>query len=448
MELNCTENKNGLILEFENKKFSLDYPENVWSSYPEESKKVLIDNLVHLLTINFPIVAGIKRLKYNTSDPLFRRFFHNLVINSLPHAVEDYNIATEDIINQFLNIKYEFEDSKVKTYSHNFDVEEKALLSLSFGKDSLLSLAVCNEIGLEPISVYIDDTVSPSENKIKRKSVKKMSEEFGLRIFKVKNEIEKLNDFESWNKDESCIGYTHMITGFCFIVLPFSNYFKTKYIVIGNQQDNNFGFLNKDGFLTYPSFDHTSRWTKQLDFMIKMMTSGKVRVMSVIEPLTNIALIRILHKRYKEFGKYEISCDCLDASSEKRWCHNCSKCARLSIMMKANNIDTRVVGFKSNLLDKKHKKLYCLFDGKEVDCYEKSKEARDEQLLAFYMAYKNKQSGYLIDLFKKTFLKEAESREDSLFKKFFSLNKPFTMPSKIEKGVLSIFKEELRDLPR
>ncbi len=209
----------------------------------------------------------------------------------------------------------------------------------------------------------------------------------------------------------------------------------------------NFSFYNKDGFLTYPAFDQTTIWTKQQDIMMKIMTSGKVTVMSVIEPLTNIAITTILHKRYKKFGKYEVSCDFLNTTSEKRWCHNCSKCARLSIFMKANRIDTKIIGLKDNLLSKKHKKLYCLFDGKEVDCYEKSREARDQQLLAFYMAYKNKEKGYLIDLFKKKFLKEAKSREDYLFKKFFSIYESVTIPNKIKNKVFSIFREELSDIP-
>jgi 7-cyano-7-deazaguanine synthase in queuosine biosynthesis len=334
----------------------------------------------------------------------------------------------------------------MKIPSYNANVEERAILSLSCGKDSLLSLGVCDEIGLNPISIYINDTVSPPENKIKTKFVKKIAKEFGFKFFIVKNEIEKLNDFEFWDKDESCIGYTHMVTGFCFISLPFSHYYKAKYIVVGNQQNMNFKFCNKNGFLTYPAFDQTRRWMKQQDIMIKIMTSGKVSVMSVIEPLTNIAIVRILHKRYEKLGKYEVSCDCLDASLEKRWCHNCSKCARLSLLMRANGISLERVGFKRNLLDKKHKNLYCLFDGKEIDCYEKSREARDEQLLAFYMAYRNNQRGYLIDLFKKKFLEEAKSREDHLFKKFFSIHKSITMPKKIEKRVLSIFREELKDL--
>jgi len=445
MELNCKKTSDGLVVKCRKRNFSLCYPKKIWQSYPDNVKDVLFDNLAHLLTINIPLVAGIKKLKYNTPNPLFKSFFNAVVINSLPGAVEDYNIQTESIVKQFLNTDYEFDGFEVKLPFYDFDLKEKAVAPLSCGKDSLLTLAVCNEVGLNPVAVYINDTVSPSENKIKIRFCKNLCKKSRIEFHLVKNEIEKLNDFVYWRKNESCIGYTHMVTGFCLIALPFSHFYRAKYLIVGNQRDMEFRFYNKDNFLTWPSFDQTKIWMKEQDKLIKLMTGGKASIVSVIEPLTNIAIVRILHKRYGEFGKYEVSCDCLDNSKEKRWCHNCSKCARLSIFMKANKIDTKIIGFKNNLLVKKYKNFYCLFNGKNIDCYEKSKEARDEQLLAFYMAYKNGEKGYLIDLFKKKFLKEAKSREDELFKRFFSIHKPTTIPKNIKEKIFSIYREELRD---
>jgi 7-cyano-7-deazaguanine synthase in queuosine biosynthesis len=446
MELICKKNDNGLTVNLENKRFQLSFPEEIWQNYPNDIKDVLIDNLIHLLTINLPLIAGFKKLKYNLSTPLFRPYFHRVVINSLPTVADDYKIRTGDAIKEFLSIDYEFKDSNVKIPSYNYRTDNRAIVSLSCGKDSLLSLAVSKEIGLNPVAVYINDTVSPSENRIKMNFGTELCKKFGIDFYIIRNELEKLNDFELWGKDETTIGYTHMVTGFCLMALPFSHHFKASYIVIGNQKNMEFNFYNKDGFLTYPSFDQTKAWMKEQDRLVKTMTSGKTSIMSVIEPLTNIAIIRVLHKRYGEFGKYEVSCDCLDASTEKRWCQNCSKCARLSLFMKANNVSVKNIGFKRNLLEKRYKKLYCLFRGKETDVYEKSEEARDEQLLAFYMAYRNDVKGYLIDLFKKTFLEEAKKREDELIKMFFSIYESDSMPEKIKQSVDRIYNEELKNI--
>ena len=447
MELNCKKTEEGLSITYENKEYSLSYPKNIWKKYPDGIREVLIDNLVHLLTMNLPLVSGIKKLKYNTARPVFKPFFDTVVINSLPGAVEDYDIQTEDIIKHFLNVEYEFDGHETKfPQNYTFNPNEKAVVSLSCGKDSLLSLAVCNEIGLNPISIYINDTVSPSENKIKMEFGKKVCDELDTEFHIVRNEIENLNDFVKWDSSESLIGYTHMLTGFCMIVLPFLHNFQAKYIVLGNQKNMEFRFHNKNGFFSYPSFDQSTRWMRAQDSIAKFMTDRKASVMSVIEPLTNIAIMRVLQRRYGKIGKYEVSCDDLDGTTEIRWCHECSKCARLSLMLKANKIDVKKIGFRENLLEKNHKELYCLFDGKEVGCYEKSNDARDEQLLAFYMAYRNGEKGYLIDLFKEKFLKEAKSREDDLIKKFFSIHKSVTMPGNIREKVFSIYKEEMKNL--
>ena len=69
---------------------------------------------------------------------------------------------------------------------------------------------------------------------------------------------------------------------------------------------------------------------------------------------------------------------------------------------------------------------------------------RDEQLFAFYLAYKNKNKGYLIDKFKKKFLKEALAREDELYNKFFKVHRAASIPTKIKRDINSIYKEELK----
>ena len=101
MRIDCRANEKGLTLKFKNKKFSLVYPKKIWQKFPKDVKGVLTDNLAHLLTIDIPLVAGVERLKLNTSSPLFKDFFHTLVLNSIPGAVEDYDIGTNNIIKQF-----------------------------------------------------------------------------------------------------------------------------------------------------------------------------------------------------------------------------------------------------------------------------------------------------------------------------------------------------------
>jgi hypothetical protein len=185
--------------------------------------------------------------------------------------------------------------------------------------------------------------------------------------------------------------------------------------------------------------------TRKQHRMINRMTQDRAGVYSIIRPLTNIAITKILNHRYPEYAKYQVSCDCLDACDEERWCHDCNKGARLSLFMHAVKKNPKKVGFKHNLLDKKHEKHYALFKGRKVDCYEMSSEARDQQLLAFLMAYRAGVRGYLIDKFRKKYMREAKSREKELRKKFFSVHKA-RLPPQYKKRIVSIYREEMKGL--
>ena len=445
IELRSSITADGVRLSYGKRKFDLIYPSNVWYTYPSKSQQVLVDNLAYLLTINLPFVSDFKRIVYNTTKPFFEKKFKRMVLEGIPSASHDYEQHSKELVERFLSTEVVFRDDWPRKPFYDEVLDEKSIIPLSCGKDSLLTLAVAKEAGLNPIAVYIVDTVIPSENKIKIKHAKKLCKEQGIKLVFLKNSIEKLNDFETWDTMETCLGYMHMITGFCFISLPLAHFFGADKILIGNQKDMDFPFVNKDNILTWPSPDQTSKATKEQHKMIQKMTGREAGVYSIIRPLTNIAITKILHHRYPEFAKYQVSCDCLDACDEERWCHNCNKGARLSLFTHAIGKHPRAVGFKREMLDKKHEKHYALFEGKEVDHYELSKEARDQQLLAFLMAYRAGVKGYLIDKFKRKYLQEAKAREGELRKKFFKVY-PTPLPRYHKKEIISIYKEEMKDL--
>jgi len=440
------EQKNGLNVKLENKVFRLTYPEAIWQNYPDKEKDFLVDNLSYLLTCAFPLVSGFKKIRYNTSYPLLKPFFQQMVVRDIPSSTEDYPFSTTEVLKNFLNLEIEFKDYNIKNPVYRIKPDkDRVIIPLSFGKDSLLTLAVAREMGLKPICIYINDTVSRLENKLKLKLVEKISRDYNVNCFIIKNQIENFNDFEYWGQNESCLGYAHMIAGFCLLTLPFAYFFKARYIALGNQQDMSFSFWNKEGYRAFPSYDQSLEGTRQLNAIIKISTQNKVNVISLIEPLTNLAVTKILHYRYPDVSKIEISCDALNTlENRQRWCLNCSKCARLYIFMKAWGINTKELGFTRELLGKESEKLYSLFSGKLTDNYEKSKQARDEQLLAFYLAYKNDTKGYLIDEFKKKFLAEAERREKSLQKKFLKLHSMETIPENLKSRVGKIYRQALQ----
>lgn len=311
---------------------------------------------------------------------------------------------------------------------------------MSFGKDSVLSYALLEEIGLEQELVYVKDMFD-YEADIKDQLKAKFEKEFNKKINIIQDSTDKM--FVDMHEKFNPL-LTNAINTYTLMMLPFTYYHNYKYIVFGNEKNLSDFFINKDGYRGYASYDQTSEWVRQQTAFMSILTSNKVKVFSPIETIHNLATMKILNHRYPQYSKYHITCTLEDTEPGQRWCGKCSECAKLYAIMKALDIDVKERGFLNDMFKKENNKYFILFDGEEVMPYDKPQESRDEQLLIFYMAYKNKAKGDLMEEFKKKFLKEATKREDELYRKYMIPAQPENIPNEIRKEIMSIMKEELQ----
>ena len=71
---------------------------------------------------------------------------------------------------------------------------------------------------------------------------------------------------------------------------------------------------------------------------------GPPRIVSLVEPLQEIAISKILYQRYPEIAKYQTSCHTDNVHAKNnRLCGHCSKCAWIYTFMKALNFDPKSV---------------------------------------------------------------------------------------------------------
>ena len=443
MKLDFDITESGIALSTKKGEFSIKYPVNVWKSF--SGKEFLYENIAYLNTICIPLVSGARELRYNTPKPLFKSEFDTSIARDIPSIVEEGRQNTQNLLSKFKKTNYIFQTGSQKNPKFAKKTGERAVIPFSCGKDSLLTLAVCAEIGLNPVPVYINDTVSPRENKLKIKLIKKIAKKSRLSFGIVENSIENLNDFEFWDKGETDKGYSHLVIGFGFIALPFLSKYKAKYLVYGNEHDLNASFVNKDGVRCYPSYDQSYEGTRRINRIISKATSGKSAATSVISPLYDLAIMKILHYRYPKLGKYQLSCPGLDAVRQKRWCYSCSDDVRFAVYMLAIGKKPKDIGIMKDLMAKKYIKYHTIFNKKEKGRYEKAEG--DEQLkFAYYLACKNGAKGYAIELFKRKFYDEIRKKEKILRKKYFSVHDTSLIPPKIRKRLISIYKEELASI--
>jgi hypothetical protein len=448
MKLSIKSNSSDLVINFKDKDFHLKYPEKIWENLPENIKKIFVDNYLFLKSVHIPIILNADKVILNTSSPLLKSFFLNMQFMDIPSFSFSDKVLPNEYFKRFFNTTYKFKDNNVKYPTRNFSLNENSsVVSFTFGKDSLLTLAILKELDFENHPVWVEEEGSPIENKFKRRLIKKFKEQFDIKIERIYNETVLLHSYHYLGiSKERQYSLSHLLTEYAFLMIPYLYNYRSKYVFFGNEQSCNISFISDSGFKCYPVYDQSVEWMTEINKMMNIFLKNKFYVSSIVEPLHDLAIVRILYRRYPELAKYQYSCfpDETMINNFKRWCCHCSKCARLYIIFKALNINTKKVGFKNGMLTRNHKSYYSIFGVNVNDCdYDVSGVGRDEQLLAFYLAHKNKVKGELIDEFKKTFLDEAKEREDELYKKFFSVHKSLTLPKKIKRKIISIFKEEL-----
>lgn len=439
----------GIQVKINNKTISLRYPPTVWQRFPKTHRKILAQNISFGLTFHLPyIFSSLKRLFYNIPVPLSESFFFKGLSMSLPSSAlmqthKDKRL-TSNLLRRLFEVEYVYSNTKTDIPPYNrVSLSDHAVMPFTFGKDSLLTFALARELGLTVHPVYISEPHSPYEELAKKLLAEPFKKEFHLKIAFLRNSLGILREPYGW------FGWELQLTQYSLMLLPYVYAKKAGYILFSNEQSCDETVTDEDGFKCNPVFEQSHSWLLQNSLMASLIGGNSLSIGSLLEPVHEIGILRILHRRYPEIGKYQSSCDLPEKPrSGGRWCENCSKCGRIYVMLLANGIDPVRVGFKFNLLKNKYHHLYTLFASNKIKAfgYDQSEAGKNEQLLAFLMAYQLGHRGPVMDTFVKRYLKFAKKDEKRLRQTYFGIHSSKTIPSSIKTKVLSIFRNELKSV--
>lgn len=444
MEISIKPSKDGFSTSLL-KNSRVKYPDGIWSSLKKETGEIIAENAAYLKVSPYAIFFD-EEFYFDFSRPYLSDLGDKGMIIDMPRIAAEDKISAKQLIEKFKSRRTRFKDNDAKRISETEDIEksDSALIAMSFGKDSLLSYGVAKEIGLDPKLVMVQDFWD-IEAKHKMGLIKRFEKEFKEHITIMYDQMDDLSSSRKLNKDGSeGIVNANAMNAYMTMLLPVAMHARARYIVFGNEQSLNDYFIDDEGLKVYPSYDQSSQWMQEQNRFLKGFTGDRMQVASLIEPLHNIAEVRILFERYPEIARYQMSCALMDAKGTKeRWCYKCPMCARTFIYLTAAGVDPKAVSFNRNFLEKRYKNMYPLFNKGIKSLYEKPQAVRDEQLLAFYLSSRKGAKGYLMGYFKKNFLDEAKEREDELFKRFFGIHNSLSIQGKIKNMAASIYKEEL-----
>ncbi len=438
-------NADGYSIGVKGREYSVTYSREPWQRL--KMKEALVDNILYGKTAQLRMIKD--RLEYSTNEPFLKGFFDWGVERDIPKIADTKNIGTDKLISQFRKSQTVFASPEIKgsIFDGNATDENKALLGMSFGKDCFLTFGIAQEIGLDVTPVFFSDMVdyNPTELLMKKKIMEEFTSKFKKKVITVADNTDSVYYDPSIPDNCSSFDEINAMALFTLNLLPIAYSNSSRYVMFGNEHNHNDYYANRDGFRTFPSGDQASEYMERLNGKLRPLTAGNSRVVSLIEPIYNLAEMQLLGKRYPQFLPLIMSC-LPKGDNKERWCSACPMCAKFYAFCLAVGIDVSKFGFRESMLQKKFWNLFPLFNEKPTRPYEKPKAQRDEQLLTFYLAYKNNAKGELIDLFKEKFLEEAKQKEEELRKKFFGINSSVSMPAKIKNAIVKIYKEELSDL--
>jgi len=427
--------------------FPIVYPEDIWPRYNEESKNRLMDNVAYSSTIFLPQMLGLNSITYNTHRPISETFLFKNGIYDMSTCASSDDKSSKDYVLKFFNTQYLFKQNVIRLpEAVDFkDVPRKqktAIVPFSFGKESMLSFALCQELGIRPILVNFIESVNDFEYLHKKQLIEDFEKETGVRVYTIQYAPSMLRYGRHWGLHTE-LGWGLQTTEYSFLCLPFVEYFEADYIILGNEQSCNDTYYDKEGTLTYKAgYDQHGDWATQQGLLTSMLAGRKVEVISFMEPLYEIAITRILHARYPQYGKYQMSCMAdTDKAAKNRWCQNCVKCGYMYACACASGIDLKGVGFTENLFDDKHTAIFDHFFN--YDPMAPAYGSQEELGLAFYIAAKAGHSGASIERFNKDLSATFLQNFSKWAKQYLGINSSGNIPVSIRNQVLAIFKEEL-----
>ena len=438
---------NGFSVVVDGKSYETNYPHQIWQNFPQALKEQLAESAAYFFTVHLSFFKK-GTINYLFPPPLANNLFFQGLFYSVPELTltnPEEGYKTSLLLKMFFKSDYQVIFSgipkgfSVSTIDNNL---KTAVIPFSLGKDSLLTYGLCRELGFDIHNFFLVEPSCIFENINKDRLIKDFSEEFKTKVTIFPISLGKLrqNTAAKWGWDMLLMQYT-------LLLMPYVHWIKPAYFLWSNEQSTNEIVMDKEGYPINITYEQSIGWTQKMNNLLRIFSSPAL-LGSLLEPLHEIVILYILHKRYPQIGKYQLSCLNEHRKSRKqRWCCSCFECARVYLFLTVIGLDPADVGFNENMLDKQDVKLFnILSEDWPGDKRVVEDSSYGERFLAFYLAYRRGVKGKMIDIFKLKFLPRTQKLVKKLYAKYFRIYPSKTIPQELLEKITPIYQSELGKL--
>ena len=318
-------------------------------------------------------------------------------------------------------------DKKIKNQAFNLEKNNKYLVALSGGKDSIVAAELLKEKGEDISTIF-------TETNIESDLVDNVAKIFGADFLKIKRFLDS-KVLQKHKYD----GHIPISMIYAFLGIFCAVLYKYSYFVVANEYSSNFGNVKYKGYLINHQWSKSSEFEKLFSDYVNDFISPDVKYFSSLRPFYEIRIAK-LFSNYKKYFSFFSSCNKnFKLKKEEKfglWCGKCPKCIFTFIMLSAFIKKNELIDiFKKNLY--KDESILPLFEDimglgkmKPFDCVGTFEESR----VAFIMASSKFKNDFIV---KKLLFKVKVKKE--IAKNLFKTQKSSYIPSQLKfSGIESV----------
>jgi len=306
-----------------------------------------------------------------------------------------------------------------ETKSQIFSLEKnnKCLVALSGGKDSIVAAELLKEQGIDITTIF-------TETNVKSDLVDKVAEKVGGEFLK----IQRFLDWQVFQKHKYD-GHIPISAIYAFLGIFCAVLYKYSYFVVANEYSSNFGNIKYKGKIINHQWSKSSEFENIFSDYINNFISSDIRYFSLLRPFYEIRIAE-LFSNYKKYFPYFSSCNknfkLVKEEKSGLWCGQCAKCVFAFILLSAFLTKEELLDtFKKNLYQDENllslfKDILGLGKMKPFDCVGTFEESK----AAFVLGASKFKGNFIV----KTLLQKVKIRKDTI-KDLFKTQKEPNIPS-------------------
>jgi len=306
------------------------------------------------ITLHFPLEAVDVRMVEAMLENTAREIYLNKILGENPFLLPEYRPAAFVKPDRFCRAVLQVDGVERLSWKVALDPTGYAVSS-SGGKESLLSYGMLNEIGLEPHCCFFNESGRHWYTALNAYRYFKANVP---RTWRVWSNVDRLynfvlrhlkiirRDFHRVRADIYPIRlFTVEVMAAAFLPILYRE--RIGHLVIGNEFDTT-QYSRSHGVTHYDMVYDQSRDFD--DYMTRYFRRKgfPIRQCSIVRPLSELLIERILGRRYPDLFRLQTSCHAAHLDGNRTLpCGRCEKCQRVMALTIANDLDPTVIGYRN-----------------------------------------------------------------------------------------------------